>query len=68
MLAFRSDKTALAARKSVDCIILYKRLRYSNRAVSNSNRTVIKANSRWNTLTQQPIKRKTKLFEAETLH
>ena len=35
--AFCGDNKALTARKSIDCTI---QSRYSNRAVSNSNRTV----------------------------
>ena len=36
MLAFWGDNEALTARKSADYTIPLKRLRYSNRAVSNS--------------------------------
>ena len=39
MLAFWGDIKALIVRKSADCKILLKRWIYSNRAVSNSNRT-----------------------------
>ena len=35
-LAFWGDNEALTAKKSEDCTIPLKRLRYSNRAVSNS--------------------------------
>ena len=34
------DIKALIVRKSADCKILFKKLGYSNRAVSNFNRTV----------------------------
>ena len=43
MPAFWGDNEAFTARKSVDCIQFHEKLRYSNIAVRNSNRTVSKA-------------------------
>ena len=43
MLAFWGDNKALTARKSADCTNLFKRLRYSNRAVRNSYITATEA-------------------------
>jgi len=54
VLAFWGDNEALTATKSPDCKILFKRSRYSNRAVNNSHRDTI-------ALIKQSYKRQNKI-------
>ena len=73
MLAFWGDNKAITARKYADCTIPWKRLRYSNRAVSNSIITVTEALSRqYNSHIKGKIpwysnQLNEEIFEAETL-
>ena len=57
MLAFWGNNKALTARKSANCMIVLKWLRYSNRAVSNSITTVTEAYS------NTAVTSKTKYFD-----